>query len=759
MSVETGRELSHYRLIEKLGEGGEGVVWRARDRRLDREVAIKMLPDGIENDPKRMARLTREARTVAGLNHPNIVTIHSVEEVDGQRLVVMEFVRGEPLRQVIPRGGLPVERFFRLAEQAADAVHAAHVAGVTHRDLKPGNIVVGPTDRLKVLDFGFARSPEPPIVGDISERSTSSIPDRGRAGGTVSYMSPEQVNDEDVDHRSDLFSLGVILYEMATGRHPFPGKTVAEVIAATLRDEPPSAPDVRGELPRKLGTVLARAMAKPVDRRYSSARDLHADLERIRIALERGTAVLGADTREDVVEAIAVLPLEDLSWSQEQDFFADGLTEELITTLARVRALKVISRTSVMQYRDVRKPLPVMAAELGVDAVVEGSVLRSDERVRIDVRLIDARCDRPLWSETYEEPAGDILVLQGRVARSIAESIQVKLTPLEHAHLSRNVSVDPAVHEACLKGRHFWHKRTHESVRRGLQYFEEAARLDPTYAPPHAGIADSYIVDGGRYLGVSPGVAYGKARDAAERAIELDESLAEAHTSIAAVMTDYDWDWEGADREYRRAIELNPGYVTAHSWFAEQLSRMGRHDEAVAEARYARDLDPLSRVSNMILAWILFFARRYEESIRQAHRALELNPDYATAHRILGWAYEETGRHEEAIAAHTRAAELTAQEPNFAGQLGRAYAVAGRSDRAHDVLESLLVHAKTRYVSELDIAIVYAALGESESALDWLERAFDERADHLPYLKVNPRLDVLRSAPRFKTLLQRMGLE
>jgi tetratricopeptide (TPR) repeat protein len=373
--------------------------------------------------------------------------------------------------------------------------------------------------------------------------------------------------------------------------------------------------------------------------------------------------------------------------------------------------------------------------------------------------LIDADRNRLLCAEEYEHGLGDLLEMQGRVARTIAERIQVELTPQEQRILTHSPPVDPAVQEACLKGRYFWYQRTTESVRKGLEYFEEAVRLDPSHAPAHAGIADSCIVDGGRYLGISPKEAYTRARAAAERAVELDDHLAEAHTSLAAVMTDYDWDWEGADREYRRAIELNPNYVTAHSWYAEQLSRMGRHDDAVAEARRAGELDPLSLASSMIVSWILYFARLYDEALEQGRLTLEIEPDYATVHRIMGWAYEETGEYDAAIAAHQRAAELTDRQPNFLGQLGRAYALAGKEREAREVLAKLMEVSKRIYVSSLDIAIIYTGLGEEDSAFEWLERAYEERADHVPYLRVNPRLDPLRSDPRFKDLQRRMGLD
>jgi len=466
-----------------------------------------------------------------------------------------------------------------------------------------------------------------------------------------------------------------------------------------------------------------------------------------------------SDAASRPIRSVAVLPLDDLSEDPEQAFFADGMTDVLISNLARIRALKVISRTSTMRYKGRAKPIPVAARELGVDAVVEGSVLRAGNAVRVTARLVDAVRDRLIWAETYERELGDVLRLQSDVARAIVSRIRLELTPHEEAQLARAAElVDPTVHEAYLKGRYFWHKRTADAVKQGLRCFEEALRLDPSFAPAHAGVADSYIVDGGRYLDAPPNVAYGRAREAASRALELDESLAEAHTSLAAVLTDYDWEWAGADREYLRALELNPNYVTAHSWYAEHLSRMGRHVEAIGQARRALELDPVSIFSSMLVAWILYFARRYDEAIDQAQATLQLDPDYATALRILGWAFEETGRYDEAITVHRRACELTNRPPNFAAQLGRAYAVAGRTAEARGVLAELTDPPADSYVSQFDLTIIHAALGDRERAFECLERAFEEHSDHLPYLAVNPRLDSLRDDPRLNDLLRRMGL-
>ena len=752
MPIEAGQKLLHYRLDEKIGEGGMGVVWKAMDTRLDRTVAVKLLTSDLEANSEKARQLAHEARAVAALNHPNIVTIHAIEEHENRQFLVMELARGVTLDEILTEAGMPLPRLLDLAIAMTDAVAAAHECGVAHRDLKPGNIMVDEDNRLKILDFGLAKSPLPPIATDTSEAPTRSQSTSGRFEGTIPYMSPEQVRAEEVDHHSDLFSLGVILYEMATGRKPFTGRTAVELIASILRDEPVPVVEIRTDVPRHLGRIIRHALEKDPARRFQTALDMRNELEELREEIERG------EVPNLLVRSLAVLPLDDLSGDPEQAWFADGMTDALINSLARIGALKVISRSSVMQYKGQRKPLPQMANEMGVDAIVEGSVLRAGNRVRITAQLIDAMRDRLLWGDSYEHDLEDVLALQSRVARAIAERIEIELTPQENAHLAQTRLLDPDVHEACLKGRHLWYKRTNESVTRGLECFERAVELDSSYAPAYAGIADSYIVDGGRYLGVSPEVAYAKARAAAARAVELDDTLAEAHTSLAAVMTDYDWDWEGADREYRRAIELNPNYVTAHSWYAEQLSRMGRHDEAVFEARLARKLDPLSLVSSMIVAWILYFARRYDEAARQALRTLELDPAYATALRILGWTYEELDRFDDAIIAHTKASDLTERQPNFAGQLGRAYALAGNERAAREVLGELIALSERVYVSSLDIAIIHSALGDTTLALEWLERAHAERADHLPYIKVNPRLDGLRSEPRFQKIMEQMGL-
>jgi serine/threonine protein kinase/tetratricopeptide (TPR) repeat protein len=742
--------LLHFRLLEELGQGGGGRVWRALDTKLDREVAVKMLPAELAEVPDRLVRFESEARAIAALNHPNIVTIYSVEEVDGVHFIVMELIRGRTLAQLLPEGGMPLEAIFQVVLPLIHAINAAHERGVVHRDLKPSNIMVGENGRVKVLDFGLAKVVEQRAVSLSTDSPTETLTGEKSISGTLPYMSPEQVEGKELDQRSDIFSMGVILYELATGQRPFQGENSARLLATILRDTPKPITVINPRLPRQLERIIRHSVEKEPERRFQTVLDLRNELEALRDELGSWTRPgvttgLGERSRAEDLRMVAVLPLDNLSGDPEQEFFADGMTEALITNLAKIGALKVISRTSVMQYKGVKKPVREIAKELGVGAIVEGSVLRAGERLRITAQLIHAPTDEHLWAESYERGLGDVLALQSDVAQAIAREVQVKLTPQEESRLASAGTVNPDAHEACLRGRFFWHLRTPDSVKKGLECFQRAIALDANFAPAYTGIADSNIVDGGRFLAVQPNVAYSRAREAALKALELDDELAEAHTSYAAVLTDYDWDWIGAEREYRRAIELNPSYVTAHAWYAEHLSRMGRHEEAILEAKLARELDPLSLISNVIVAWILFFARRYDEAIEHCNKTLELDPNYATAHRILGWTYEETGQFAAAIKAHAKAAALSGDSPNFRGQLGRAYALAGRIDEAREILDELKELSTRTPISK-------------DQALEWLAKAVDERSDHAPYLMVNPRVDPLRSVPRFQKLLDRMGL-
>jgi serine/threonine-protein kinase len=630
-----GKTLSQFRITARLGAGGMGEVYLAEDTRLKRKVAIKVLPEEMADDPQRLERFQREAEAIAALNHPNIVAIHEIGESDSVHFLVMELVDGRQLGEVIPSGGLALDKLFGYAIPLADALAAAHDKGILHRDLKPGNVMVNEEGRVKVLDFGLAKLRErSDDQGDQTHLATDSITQEGLILGTAAYMSPEQAEGKTIDHRSDIFSLGVVLYEMATGKRPFKGDTNLSLLSSILKDKPQPVSEVKTGLPRHLGRIILRGptTTAPTPTAGKKMGLIAAGVALAVVALvvafllSRPPSTTPVEPGRPQIRSLAVLPLDNLTGDPEQEFFVDGMTEALITDLSKIGSLKVISRTSIMQYKDVQKPLPEIGRELNVDGIVEGSVQRAGDRVRISAQLVEAATDQHVWAESYERNFEDIFALQSEVAKAIAEEIQVTLSPEEETRLTTTRQIDPAAHEAYLKGRFFWNKRESEAVQRGLELFQQALEIDPSYAMAWVGVADSHIVASGDYLGLPAAEANDRARAAALRALELDESLAEAHISLAAVKMEGDWDLEGSEKEYQRGLELNPGYATGHQWYAELLSAMGRHEDSIAEMKKALELDPLSLIINASLGWRYFYAGRFEEALEQCLKTLEMEP-------------------------------------------------------------------------------------------------------------------------------------
>jgi len=796
MRLTAGDRLGSYEIIAPLGAGGMGEVFRARDMRLGREVAVKILPEALSDDPHALARFENEARAVAALSHPNILAIHDFGEEKGVAFAVTELLEGESLDRRIAREELSWKKALEIGAAIADGLASAHSRGVVHRDLKPANVFVTREGIVKILDFGLARQ-DPLRPDDALTASPTAGPATapGTVLGTVGYMSPEQVRGEPADARSDIFSLGCILYELLTGRRAFREKAPAETLAAILRDHPEEVSASQRPVPSAVDGVVRRCLEKSPDERFQSARDLAFALREILgsatastgvrpIALSPrrrwpfiGVAVLTAAVAAALlldlgglrsrllqvgparIQSLAVLPLANLSGDARQEYFSDGMTEELITRLAQLGTLRVTSRTSVLGYKGTRKKIPEIARELGVDAVVEGSVVRDGSRVKVTAQLIDGATDRHIWAESYEREIADILSLQGDVAQAIAREVGLKLTPQAEAGLATATRpVIPAAFDAYVRGRHAWNKRDEQSVREGIRLFQESIDADPTYAPAYAGMADCYGQLGYASY-VSPEESFPRAKAAAQKALELDPNLAEAHASLGFDRMYYDWDFPAAEKEYRRAIELNPSYGVAHQWYAYLLTAMERPAaEAQREIAVAKKLDPLSVPIYTDQAYMLYYYGESEEALKAVRAALEMNPKFPLGYFWLGRIYTSQERYAEAEAALKKIGPLRTWTPAMAA-LGYLYAKSGRRKEAEELLGEFgdLVR-RGRYASSYAIAVIYAGLGDVDEAFRRLDEAYRERSHWLVWLKRDPRWDDVRADPRFVQLVRKIGL-
>jgi non-specific serine/threonine protein kinase len=765
----TGQKLGRYRIVEKIGAGGMGDVYRAHDEHLDREVAIKMLPPETIADGHSLQRFHNEAMALSRLNHPNICSIYDVDLQAGQPFIVMELLEGQTLNERIAGRPLRLDELLDLAIQIADALETAHAKGIVHRDIKPGNIFVLSRGQAKVLDFGLAKLTLP-STGESGILTAETLTTPGAAVGTTPYLPPEQARGKEVDARADLFSFGLVLYEMTTGRPAFSGSTSAIVFDAILNRDPIPASRLNPNLPVELEQILSKALEKDREMRYQTAADIRADLKRLKRDFDLGRLRVGkaSQSRERSVReprvtpsrirAIAVLPLANLSRDPEQDYFVDGMTEEIITDLAQIGALRVISRTSAMRYKGSDKPLPEIARELNVDALVEGSVMRAGGRVRITAQLIHAATDQHLWAKSYERDVSDVLALQSEVARAIAEEVQAKLTPQERARLTRARQVTPAAHEAYLKGRYSWARTTEESVRKSIEYFLEAIAKDGRYALAYAGLADAYNQLANPILEIVPqGAVIPKVQAAATKALELDDTLAEAHISLGRIKFYYDWDWADAEKSFRRAIELSPNYPYAHHVYALLLSALGRHTEAIHHSTLAQQCDPVAPLVNGVAGLIYCFARQFETAEEQLRKTLQVEPNFMFAHWILGGlCLVPMERYDEAIVHLQKAIALSGNVAHPRGLLGYAYAKVGRRDDALRTLVELEELSRQRYVAPVSKAFTYSALG-NERMWQALEEAYEQRSSSLVWARVFPHWDEVRLQPRFQDLLRRMN--
>ena len=795
MTLAPGARLGHYQVAAKIGAGGMGEVWRAHDSKLGRDVALKVLPAEMATNPDRLERFQREARALAALDHLGIVTVHSVEEADGVHFLTMQLVDGQPLDRIIPAGGLPIERVLAIAAALADALAAAHERGIVHRDLKPANVMVSGDGRVKVLDFGLAKVTE----ADAETEATVShaLTQAGAVMGTMPYMSPEQVSGRPVDHRTDIFALGVILYEMASGRRPFRSVSSAELASEILRDAPPPLTSDRGGLPDGLLRTVARCLQKDPGARFQSMREAAAALQALpaagtgpaipggrgprlrqrRLAIACGVAVLLAAAAylasrtglrrsgegglevagaPRTIRSLAVLPLDNYSGDPGQDYFAEGMTDELTTDLATIGRLRVISRGSAMQFKGAnRPPTPEIGKALNVDAIVEGSVLRVGDKVRITAQLIDARSDEHLWAKSFERSSSDVLALQAELASAIAGEIHVTLTPTERSRLASARTVDPDAYDAYLKGRYFFNRANDENLQKAIARFEEAIAMSPAFASAHSGLSDAYLWAGYNEGFLTATEARPKAKAAALEAVRLDDQSAEAHASLATFMLFYEYDWEACETEYRRAIALNPSYAFAHDQFSLALAFQGRFEEAIAEADRAGQLDPLNPQIPIDATVGLAFSGKYQEAREQARRAAEIDPTYFFSPVQVGWINLQEGRIADAIPEFRKAKAMDAP-PFVSAWLGYAYAASGDRTRALAELEDLKRRALNGVVPPFSLALVSLGLGEHARAVSLLEQAYASDSQWLGWLKNDRTFDPLRSDPRFQALIRKL---
>jgi eukaryotic-like serine/threonine-protein kinase len=798
VTLEPGTHLGRYELQALLGAGGMGAVYRAIDTRLNRVVAVKVLLPHLASDNRLHERFEREARAVAALSHPNICAVYDVGETATANYLVMEFLEGETLDRYLETHAPDPAEVIGFGLQIAAGLEAAHAKGIVHRDIKPGNVFVTSGGVLKITDFGLATVARAPHDGSAAETAMGDLTVPGSSVGTAAYMSPEQARGEPVDARGDVFALGIVLYQMATGRPAFAGATLATVFDAVLNRTPPLASTIAPRVPPALSDVIAKALEKDRNRRYQRIADLRMALQQI-----AGGTTTAAATSAPVltptrtapqssrlplllaiiaalvvvviagmwvwrgqqgqhpastaasIRSLAVLPLENLSGGSENEYFSDGMTEELITALAGVRGWRVISRTSVMQYKHAQKALPLVARELGVDAIVEGSIQQSANRVRITAKLVRAgTVEEDLWAGSYDHDLRDVLDLENEVARAIANEIQVTLTPQEERRLAAKRPVDPEVFQLLLKGRAAANTGAEDDLFKAIGYFEQTLARDPNYAPAHAAIALAY--EGLTPAFRAPKEVLPKAREHAVRAIELDASLSEAHAALADVMFIFDWDWANAGQEMQRAIDLNPSSSSAHELYGNYLAALNQKDQSIAELTLAHQLNPASLATYSSLLGALCTLREYDRAIAESRRAIELHPDFAFAHAWLGMSLLMQGHVSEALPPLERARSLD-DNVTTTHFLAMAQAAAGNRSAAESLVSGLEKAAATRYTCAFEVASVHLRLGNTEKAMDWLRRGVAEQCDCLVWLKTEAWIDPLRVDPRYAELVKRVG--
>jgi serine/threonine-protein kinase len=813
-----------YQIVKLLGVGGMGRVYLAHDPRLNRQVAVKLLSHYSAAEEERISRFRKEAFAASALNHPGILTIFEVGDFEGQNFIATEFVDGVTLRAHLGHHELPINEGLDIAIQIASALSAAHEAGIVHRDIKPENVMIRADGLVKVLDFGIAKYTQ----ADGGEEQDPVDTKPGSVIGTAPYMSPEQARGLPVDARTDIWGLGVVLYEMVTGRLPFLGETMPETLSLILQKEPAPLARYAHDVPAELERIITKTLTKDREERYQTAKDLLIDLRNLKrksevdaeiertvapehrpqqstsgsqnaAATASGTAAatgsanaehsassaayivsaikqhklaatlallvilvaifglrayLQARNPEVVIDSIAVLPFQNKSTEADTDYLSDGLAESLLYRLSQLPNLRVSPTSSVSRYKGKEIDPVKVGQELGVNAVLSGRIVQHGDYLTISAELVDVRYNKLLWGEQYDRKVSDLLATQREIAREIVEKLKLKVSG-EEKGLAKHYTESNEAYQLYLKGRFYWNKRTGESLKKSIEYFNQAIEKDPGFALAYAGLADCYVVPANR---LPPRDALPKAKAAAMRALELDDTLAEAHTTLGRVLASYDWDWPGAEREYKRAIELNPRYAIAHQWYGGYLEAMGHRDEAVAERKLSQELDPLSPIVNFEYGLSLFYAREYDQAIEQFNKTLELDSNFPPPYQFLPACYEQKGMYDEAIAGFKKAIPLMGGSELTRGGLGHVYAVTGKKREALAMIDELKRLSNQGYVPSTSIALVYAGMGDKDQAFAWLEKGYEERGFQMQWLSIEPRWNNLRSDPRFANLTRRVGL-
>lgn len=836
MTLPLQSQLGRYQIRSLLGAGGMGEVYLAQDNSLNRKVALKVLPAELASNGDRMRRFKQEATAAASLNHPNIAHIYEIGETDGCNFIAMEYVDGTTLRDKIHGEDEELAKLLRVLQHVAEGLAKAHDAGIIHRDLKPDNIMITSDGHAKILDFGLAKLVEAPASAD--SESPTILQQHSTPGvilGTLGYMSPEQAQGKtkEIDHRSDIFSFGCILFEAITRRRAFSGQDQIDILNKIIREPVASLASYNPSAPADLQRIVRRCLAKDPDQRYQDIKDVAIELKEVRRELQersiettvppvstanseaktvmmsdtthlrsqphtaevspstrassaefivngikrnKQAAVIGAvlvlliavaatvgfrsylhaSNTEVAVESIAVIPFMNQDNDPNAEWICDGLTESIINNLTQLPNLKVIARSSVFRYKGKETDPIAVGKQLGVRAVLTGRLQHRGDKMLISAELIDIRDNKQLWGDQYERQLADMLSVQREIAREITNNLRPTISGVEMSRMDKQYTVNPEAFQLYLQGRFYWNKRTPPDLKRAIPFFEQAIEKDPNYALAYTGLADTYALIAA-YTTVPPREVMPKAKEAALKALALDDNLAEAHASLGQITSYYDYDFVTAEREYRRAIALNPNYASAHQWFAEQLSALKRNDEALVEIRHALELDPMSVIMNRIYADVLLDGRKYDEAIQQYQKTLELDPNFPTAHYFLGRAYEAKGMYDEAVAEYTKASNL-GTIGSVISKANDVYKQSGWKAYVQFNLDQLVEKAPERKFPAFLIATFYTKLGRTDEALQWLEKGYEERDFRMTLIGVAFEFDSLRSDPRFKELLRRMGL-